>query len=186
MLRRLASVLQASVLIVGVSACGGADPWRGCKLSLDSGRAPVLERQSDIVGLAPLGAPHCAPQPTSGDLPDEPEAVDDLDALLDRGVVCGPDGKPQVQHACSNLGAHGLRVDAGPVALQTPPTCGVGAAACPNQRLVLVRAGGESIELEFYDDPSSHRPPGSAPCLKPADVKACYYRLGRVSTHVRL
>jgi hypothetical protein len=185
MLRSLVAILPTSLLLV-VSACGAPDPWRGCRLALVSGQAPLLQRQSDLVGEPALSAPHCAPQPTSNGLPDEPEAVDDLDALLDRGSVCGPDGKAHVQHACSNLAAHGLRVGSGPTALQTPPTCGAGSAACPNQRLVLTRTNDAAIELEFYDDPSSHRPPASASCMKPADVKPCYYRLGRVSTLVRL
>jgi len=183
--RLFASASAGLALVLLSGCCATHDPWRGCKLCLQTGRLPLLVRQADPGPGAPPMTPHCAPQATSG-LPDEPEAVDDLDGLLSRGRVCGPDGKAHVQEICPKLEAQGLRLVSGPAPVQAAATCGEASRACPNQKLVLAQTDAEQLELEFYDDPSSHRPPASAPCLKPEEVSPCYYRLGRVSTLVRL
>jgi hypothetical protein len=179
--------LTFALLTACTFACSRADdPWRGCKLCLETGSQPLLVRQGDPSAVAPKQAPHCAIQAVTSGLPDEPEAVDDLDGLLDRGRVCGPDGGVHAQSVCPSLAAQGFDIGAGPVALPGPPTCGDAAGACPNQKLSLTKTGSEPLELEFYDDPSSHPQPEHMPCLKPADVPKCYYRLGRVRAMVRL
>jgi hypothetical protein len=48
-------------------------------------------------------------------------------------------------------------------------------------KLTLRKEGTAPLELEFYDDPSSHRPPELAKCPDGEVMKACYYRLGRAS-----
>jgi len=184
--KRLFAFASASLALVLLSGCCAThDPWRGCKLCVETGHLPLLVRQAERAPGTPPLAPHCAPQATTG-LPDEPEAVDDLDGLLSRGRVCGPDGKAHVQEVCPKLEAQGLRLVSAPTPSPGAATCGDASRACPNQKLVLARADAEQLELEFYDDPSSHRPPASAPCLKPEEVSSCYYRLGRVTTLVRL
>jgi hypothetical protein len=177
---------SAWVWLFGATALGCAsDPWRGCTLCQQSSRLPGLQRQADPGPPALASAPHCAKVATSG-LADEPETVDDLDALLDRGRVCGPDGHADAVHVCPPLTTHGYKLVAGPAASGVTPTCGAGAAACPNQSLTIQKQGADPIVLEFYDDPSSHRAAALATCADGAKLGTCYYRLGGLSQALRL
>lgn len=147
---------------------------------------PALQRQADPGPPRSTREPHCAPSASSGGLPDEPEAVDDLDAVLGRGLVCGPSGHASVQAVCPTLASHGWTLAAEPAAVSGPPTCSAAPVTCPNRLLRLVKADQEPLELEFYDDPSSHRPPAASQCPDGHTLSPCYYRLGRVSTQERL
>jgi hypothetical protein len=168
-----------------MGACGPPrppEPWRGCLIVGAQGMLPALQRQADP-GPPPLQkAPHCAPLASAGGLPDEPEAVDDLDAVLDRGRVCGPSGDGQIQHVCPKPLAHGWQLAGPPEATGQPPTCSDAPASCPNMKLTLRKEGAPPLELEFYDDPSSHRPPELAKCHGGEVMSTCYYRLGKAST----
>ena len=182
-------------LLFGACACacacagtGGAvrEPWRGCKIGWETHKLPALQRQADPGPGRATTEPHCAPSASSGGLPDEPEAVDDLDAVLGQGLVCGPDGRASVQAVCPSLASHGWKLAAQPTAVSGAPTCSAAPATCPNRQLTIVKADEEPIELEFYDDPSSHRPPALSKCPDGHALSACYYRLGRASTQERL
>jgi hypothetical protein len=179
------SRLAVSVLALSVWGCGAADPFRGCKLCVASGVLPGLERQADP-GSPKLDAkPHCAVVATPG-LPDEPESADDLDSILGTGLICGPDGKAQAVPECPALAERGWKASK-PVPSGTPPICGELAAMCPNQKVVLEREDEDPLELEFYDDPSFHRPPSRAVCpVDNAKLHICYYRLGQARVLVRL
>lgn len=161
------------------------DPWRGCALSVRTGFVPALQRAADKDAPKLAATPHCAVVPGPG-LPDEPEAVDDLDALLGRGRVCGPDGQLNPSHPCTSLADHGWQVTLGPTANGAKPYCSEATAACPNQSLTIANERAGSLLLEFYDDPSSHRSAEMTNCAGGRDLSPCYYRLGHIAVAVRL
>lgn len=173
------------LLLVATACCSAPDPWRGCTLALRTGYLPGLQRAADSTGPKLQPVPHCALQPGPG-LPDEPEAVDDLDALLGRGRVCGPNGQLNPSRPCTSLAAHDWHVTSGPTPNQSTPYCSAATAACPNQTLVIAREGVDPLQLEFYDDPSSHRSAELTNCAGGKDLSPCYYRLGHIAVAVRL
>jgi len=174
------------VWLLGAALFGCAsDPWRGCTLCLQSSRLPGLQRQADLRAPLLASAPHCAPMETIG-LPDEPESVDDLDAILDTGRTCGPDGHAHAVPACPALAERRFQVLSGPKPSGSAPWCGEAAAACPNQNVLITAKGGDPLLLEFYDDPSSHRAGPLTTCTDGSKLGTCYYRLGGVSQALRL
>jgi len=175
-----------SLLLLGATlGCSSADPWRGCTLCLQTGLVPGLQRAADPKPPLLAAEPHCAPLPSTG-LPDEPESVDDLDALLGRGRVCGPSGQLSTSHPCTSLGDHGWRVVSGPTPNGSRPYCGAATPACPNQSLTITRKGADPLLVEFYDDPSSHRSALATNCAGGRDLSPCYYRLGHIAIAMRL
>jgi hypothetical protein len=173
------------LLLAATPGCSAPEPWRGCTLALHTGYLPGLQRAAENTQPKLLAAPHCSPLPGPG-LPDEPEAVDDLDSLLGRGRVCGPSGQLSSSRPCGPLPIHDWHVTAGPTPNNSPPYCGAATAECPNQTLVIAREGVDPLQLEFYDDPSSHRSAELTNCAGGRDLSPCYYRLGHITVAVRL
>ena len=176
---------MALLALSALVACGVAEPFRGCKLCITSGYLPGLQRQADPGPPILDAKPHCEIVERSG-LPDEPESADDLDSLLGTGLTCGPDGKAHPVPECPVLADRGWKASK-PVPSGTPLVCGEKASMCPNQKVVIERQDQDPIVLEFYDDPSFHRPAAKAVC--PTDkkqLKTCYYRLGQARVLVRM
>jgi len=179
------SQMAVLMLLTATLGCSAPDPWRGCTLALHTGHLPALQRagEKDAPSLAPT--PHYAALAGPG-LPDEPEAVDDLDALLGRGRVCGPNGQLNGSQPCTALTTHGWQVTAGPTVNGSKPYCSQATSTCPNQSLTIAREGVDPLLLEFYDDPSSHRSAEMTSCAGGRDLSPCYYRLGHIAVAVRL